>query len=101
MREIAGLSAEMIKHVEFSDGPALQIGSLLEDTLLRRRLPGEGDFPVVDFLRAIAATGYTGAFGVEIISETHRDLPVAKAASIAYVAARRLLEIASVNEIAA
>jgi sugar phosphate isomerase/epimerase len=100
MEDIAALAPTMIKHVELSDGPAEQVGSLLEDTLLRRLLPGEGSFPVIAFLRAIAATGYDGTYGVEIISETHRDLPVAEAAVAAHDAALRQLLIAMPKETA-
>lgn len=93
MTEIAALPGSVIKHVELSDGPAILVGSLLEDTLLRRELPGEGEFPVQDFLRAIEATGYSGAYGVEIISETHRALPVDVAATRAYAAGRTQLDL--------
>ncbi len=66
-------------HVELDDaGPP--VGSLMEDTLLRRKLPGEGDFDIPAFLRAVASTGYQGLYGVEILSEEQRAMFPAEAA---------------------
>ena len=36
-----------------------------------RLLPGEGEIPLVDLLRAIRKTGYAGAYTLEIFSELH------------------------------
>jgi sugar phosphate isomerase/epimerase len=36
-----------------------------------RHLPGDGTIPLVDLLRAIRKTGYTGAYTLEIFSETN------------------------------
>lgn len=52
----------------------------MEDTLLRRRLPGEGDFDIPAFLRAVADTGYDGLYGVEILSDAQRAMLPAEAA---------------------
>ena len=35
-------------------------------------MPGEGDFPVVDFMRAVAATGYSGTLSLEIFNDRFR-----------------------------
>ena len=77
--EIAAMPREYLKHVELDDAGPLE-GSIMEDTLNRRRLPGEGDFDIAGFLRAVAATGYDGVYGVEILSETQRQLFPAEAA---------------------
>jgi 4-hydroxyphenylpyruvate dioxygenase len=37
-----------------------------------RSMPGEGDLPVVDFVRAVAATGYTGTLSLEIFNDQFR-----------------------------
>jgi sugar phosphate isomerase/epimerase len=41
--EILTLRPEHIRHVELNDAAARQIGSIMEDTSLRRMLPGEGE----------------------------------------------------------
>lgn len=37
-----------------------------------RNMPGEGDLPVVDFMRAVAATGYDGPLSLEIFNDQFR-----------------------------
>src|SRR5690606_8566195 len=37
-----------------------------------RNMPGEGDLPVVDFMRAVAATGYSGPLSLEIFNDQFR-----------------------------
>ena len=77
--EFAAMPREYLKHVELDDAGPLE-GSIMEATLNRRRLPGEGDFDIAGFLRAVAASGYEGVYGVEILSETQRQLFPAEAA---------------------
>src|SRR5579862_493557 len=78
--EIATVPPEYIRHIELDDGSAELVGSIMEDTLLRRKVPGEGEFGVPSFLRAIAATGYSGLYGVEILSDEFRSLGPREAA---------------------
>ena len=83
--DIARTSAEYIKHIELNDaGPSE--GSIMDDTLLRRKLPGEGIFDIPKFLKSIAATGYDGLYGVEILSNTHRQLDPQEQAIASYTA---------------
>src|SRR3546814_16570979 len=37
-----------------------------------RNMPGEGDLPVADFMRAVAATGYAGPLSLEIFNDQFR-----------------------------
>ena len=71
------------------DADAVQVGTVLEDTIDRRRLCGEGQFPLPAFLDAVAATGYRGAWGIEILSTEHRARDVESAARLSFDAARR------------
>ncbi len=81
--QIAHTSADYIKHIELNDaGPAE--GSIMDDTLLGRKLPGEGIFDIPKFLRSVAATGYDGLYGVEILSSTHRQLDPQAQATFSY-----------------
>ena len=86
--EIAALPRGLIAHVELSDGPLEQVGDYLDDTILRRRLCGEGEFDTAGFLAALAATGYDGPYGVEILSDEIRALDAAAAARLTHDTAR-------------
>jgi sugar phosphate isomerase/epimerase len=54
-------------------------GSIGEDTICRRRLCGEGEFDVPGFIAALDRAGYDGPYGVEILSEEFRKLPLDEA----------------------
>lgn len=46
----------------------------------RRRLPGEGQFPVREFVDAVRATGYRGWYVLEILNENdHQEDPASLA----------------------
>lgn len=79
--EIASIPPQHIKHVELSDAAAEQVGTVLEDTIRRRKLPGEGELDVVGFLRALRKAGYRGVYGVEIVSDEQRKRPLHEAAA--------------------
>jgi sugar phosphate isomerase/epimerase len=85
--ELLEIAPQEIRHVELDDAAAAQIGTYMEDTVLRRKLPGEGALDVrlvVSYLRAI---GYQGWYGVEIISEEHASRPIQDAANLSFRAA--------------
>jgi sugar phosphate isomerase/epimerase len=90
--QIAQLPADVIAHVEIDDARAEPEGGMWNDTIHNRLLPGEGELEVVGFLSAIRATGYGGPVGVEVISKTHRLLPLREAAEASYRAATAALE---------
>jgi len=73
-----------IGYIELNDADAEPIGTLLEDTVHRRKLCGRGVFDVPRFLRCIKATGYDGPFGIEIISVEQRARPLDEACQISY-----------------
>ena len=70
----ADLSGERIFLVQLSDAP-----SLLMDPLAlsrhHRAMPGQGDWPINAFLRAVLATGYRGTISLEIFNEWFRTTP--------------------------
>jgi sugar phosphate isomerase/epimerase len=75
LAEIRDLPARYIVAVELDDADAQVRGATLwEDTLDFRRLCGQGDQDVTGFIGAIRAAGYTGPWGVEILSEDFRHL---------------------------
>jgi len=68
---------------EVSDGelnPAPGVHRSLRD----RRLPGDGDFDIDDFVAAVRATGYQGPWGVELLSAQIGDVELPELARRAY-----------------
>ena len=62
--------------VELDDGDAQVVGTLFEDTVHRRRYCGEGSFDLVGMVAALRTAGWTGPWGVEILSDEHRAMSV-------------------------
>jgi len=78
--QIRKMPKETIFWVELDDARPEVEGTLYNDTVHCRELPGEGSLDIQKFLRAVRDVGYEGAYGVEIISRTHRKLPLEQAA---------------------
>jgi sugar phosphate isomerase/epimerase len=74
--EIKNLPASMINSVELDDAAAEPVGSLWEDTLFHRLYPGEGTFDCRAFIDAVDQAGFRSVYGVEIINERYRKLPL-------------------------
>ena len=68
---MAAIPADKIALVQVADAPALQMDPL---SLSRhyRCYPGQGDYPIVDYLEAIADTGYRGPVSLEIFNDQFR-----------------------------
>ena len=62
--------------VELSDGFYENMDDLVDETVNHRQLPGEGEFPLADYIAACRAVGYQGPWGVEVLSEELRRLPI-------------------------
>ncbi len=75
---VADVPIGLILAVELDDGSSRPVGDPYEDTVLRRLLPGDGDFPLVDFVATLMAAGWRHPWGVEIISEEYRMRPLAE-----------------------
>ena len=93
--DLASVPLHRIIGVELNDADAEVVGTLFEDTVHRRRYCGEGAFDLPGIIAALRTAGWTGPWGVEILSEEHRSLPVEEALSRAAVSARRQLEAAA------
>ena len=90
--DLASVPPHRIVGVELNDADPQVVGTLFEDTVRRRRYCGEGSFDLPGLITALRATGWTGPWGVEILSDEHRSLPVREALDRAADSARRLLE---------
>jgi sugar phosphate isomerase/epimerase len=85
---LADIPKELIIGVELDDADLEVRGTLLHDTMTHRRLCGQGDLQPARFIAAVRRAGYKNPYGVEIISDAHRALPVALAARLALESAR-------------
>jgi 4-hydroxyphenylpyruvate dioxygenase len=69
---IRSIPGDKIFIVQMADAPAMSM-DLLYWSRHYRNMPGEGDLPVVDFTRAVLATGYDGPFSLEIFNDQFRS----------------------------
>ncbi|MGQ1397651.1 sugar phosphate isomerase/epimerase family protein [Acinetobacter baumannii] len=82
--EIRKIPAHLIKGIELDDADRYPIEPLFLDTIHKRQLPGDGILDIPKFIQAVKATGYNGPWGVEVISETLRKMPLEKMAIESY-----------------
>ncbi len=68
---IRSIPGDRIFIVQLADAPAIEM-DLLYLSRHFRNMPGEGDLPVVNFTRAVAATGYAGVLSLEIFNDQFR-----------------------------
>ncbi|MGB0660571.1 MAG: bifunctional sugar phosphate isomerase/epimerase/4-hydroxyphenylpyruvate dioxygenase family protein [Mangrovicoccus sp.] len=68
---IRSIQGDKIFFVQLADAPLIDM-DLLYWSRHYRNMPGEGDLPVIDFMRAICATGYSGPISLEIFNDQFR-----------------------------
>ncbi|MCM2293119.1 sugar phosphate isomerase/epimerase and 4-hydroxyphenylpyruvate domain-containing protein [Allorhizobium sp. BGMRC 0089] len=71
VNSIRSIPGDRIFIVQLADAPLIDM-DLLYWSRHFRNMPGEGDLPVVDFMRAVAATGYNGPLSLEIFNDQFR-----------------------------
>ena len=89
--QLLAIPPDRVVALQVSDADEAVVGTLLDDTLHRRRLPGEGSFPLVDFFRTLEGNGVAAPISIEIISDEIHGLPPAQAARRAMEATQALL----------
>jgi sugar phosphate isomerase/epimerase len=83
-QEVARMPREYLISVELNDGTYEAPWSLLEDTINHRKFCGEGEFEVPRFIECVRKTGYTGPFGIEVLSQESRELALAEVTARAF-----------------
>ncbi|RJE85944.1 bifunctional sugar phosphate isomerase/epimerase/4-hydroxyphenylpyruvate dioxygenase family protein [Paracoccus onubensis] len=68
---IRRIPGDRIFFVQLADAPQINM-DLLYLSRHYRNMPGEGDLPVTDFMRAVAASGYDGPLSLEIFNDQFR-----------------------------
>jgi sugar phosphate isomerase/epimerase len=79
LADLAEIPGDKVFVVELSDAPTPQSTDLFHDTINHRVLCGSGTFDVEGFIATLQRIGFTGPWGVEIISEAHRRRPLQEA----------------------
>jgi sugar phosphate isomerase/epimerase len=92
--DVAALPGRYLFAVELDDADRSVVGTMLEDTLDRRELCGEGALDVPAFIRAIRATAFDGPWGVEILSDEHRKRTLYDQVTRSYATTIRQFQIA-------
>jgi len=74
--ELRRIPLERLKWVELSDGQIEDMPDPVDETVNHRRLPGEGEFDIRGYVGVCRDMGYDGPWGVEVLSEELRNLPM-------------------------
>ncbi|MFD2261903.1 bifunctional sugar phosphate isomerase/epimerase/4-hydroxyphenylpyruvate dioxygenase family protein [Lacibacterium aquatile] len=70
-QSIRAIPGDRIFLVQLADAPLIEM-DLLQWSRHLRMMPGQGDLPVTDFMRAVVATGYDGPWSLEIFNDQFR-----------------------------
>ena len=82
--ELRRIPLEHLAWVELSDGQREDMPDPVDETINHRRLPGEGEFDVAAYVDVCRDMGYPGPWGVEVLSEELRNLPMEEIFKRAY-----------------
>ena len=82
--ELRRVPLQYLSWVELSDGQVQNMDDLVDETVNHRRLPGEGEFDIPGYVTVCQDIGYAGPWGVEVLSDALRNLPIDQAFERAY-----------------
>jgi sugar phosphate isomerase/epimerase len=82
--DLRRIPLRLLSWVELSDGRYESMPDLVEETVDHRLLPGEGEFPIGDYVAVCRELGYDGPWGVEVLSQDLRALPIEQIFDRAY-----------------
>jgi sugar phosphate isomerase/epimerase len=92
--DLRRIPPRFVSWVELSDGPYAYAEDRLDEVINRRRLPGEGEFPLAGYIGVCRELGYAGPWGVEVLSEDLRNLPIEQIFDRAYATSSAQLALA-------
>ena len=87
----SSLTGDVVFGVELDDADEDVVGSLFDDTIDNRRLCGEGVFDLNGLISVLREVGYDGTWGVEILSDDFRRMPLDLALTRAHESAVALV----------
>ena len=88
--DLRALPPDRVSAVQLSDAPRRAEENLIEETLHRRGLPGQGELDLVGYLGALHGTGVRAPVGLEVFSD---ELHVQGARAAAGAAARTARQV--------
>jgi len=74
--ELRSVPARHLGWVELSDGHYRDMDDPVDETINHRELPGDGEFPIREYVSAVRDAGYAEPWGVEVLSQKLRALPI-------------------------
>jgi sugar phosphate isomerase/epimerase len=74
--DLRKIPLERLGWVELSDGQFEDMEDTLDEVINRRKLPGEGEFPIREYVEVARDMGYAEPWGVEVLSEELRAYPL-------------------------
>lgn len=89
------LDPALVFGIQLDDVAPVMQGTMAEDCLNNRLLPGEGIAQVAEFVRLLLEIGVACPMSVEVISVAQRALPLADAARVSYKTARAIVDEAA------
>jgi sugar phosphate isomerase/epimerase len=88
----SSLATDVVFGIELDDADEQIVGSMFEDTVNNRRLCGEGSFDLAGLVSVLRDIGYTGTWGIEILSTEFRETPLDQALTKAIESARSFVD---------
>jgi sugar phosphate isomerase/epimerase len=80
--------------VEINDGYLATPVNFQDSVVNKRLLPGDGEFDIVSFLKAVWSIGYDGPIGVEVLNEYIRKWSLETAATESFAKTQRVVTTA-------
>jgi sugar phosphate isomerase/epimerase len=82
--DLRQIPSKLLGWVELSDGQYENMPDPIDEVVNHRRLPGEGEFPIPAYVEVCREIGYGGPWGVEVLSDELRNLPMEQIFERAY-----------------
>src|SRR5690606_35843826 len=71
---LEALPGDRVGSLQINDAPRQAPDHPMLESMVDRRMPGEGDIPLVDVLRTLAAIGVSAPLGVEVFHARHAEM---------------------------
>jgi sugar phosphate isomerase/epimerase len=81
---LRAIPSDLLGWVELSDGQFEDMEDRIDEVVNHRQLPGEGEFDIPGYVNVCRDIGYAGPWGVEVLSEELRKLPIEQIFERAY-----------------
>jgi sugar phosphate isomerase/epimerase len=92
--DLKRIPLEYLTWMELSDGNKEWMEDRIEETTRFRKLPGQGEFDIPGYVRAAREHGYDDAWGIEVLSDELRAMPIEEMYKAAYETSMSQIEAA-------